>query len=307
MILVTGATGFLGKRVCKKLDEMKLEYTKTSLSLGLDLRNKKDTVEYFKKLKPEYVLNCAAFIGGVQFGYEHAAEMFSNNLEMELSLLEACKEAKVKRLVNPIGNCSYPGEAEIYKEEEFWDGPLHESVMAYGLAKKAFCVGSWAYNRQYGLDVINLIFSNMYGPEDHFQPEKSHAVGALIMKFVDAKENSLPNVVVWGTGSPIREWLHVDDGAQALIKGMYLKPYNDIINIGVSHGVSIKDTALMIKDIVGYEGELVFDTTKIDGAPCKQVDGALCKELMGWQPEIDFETGLRQTINWYLNNRKENK
>lgn len=305
MILVTGATGFLGTRLCRALDDLNMDYMKTSLSLGLDLRNEKDTISFFIKHKPEYVLNCSAFLGGVQFGYEHPAEMFRNNMLMQLSLLEACKESKVKRLINPIGNCSYPGDTEMYKESEFWDGPLHESVKAYGLAKKSFCVGSWAYGRQYGLDVINLVFSNMYGPDDHFDEVRSHAVGALIMKFVRAKRDNLPSVTVWGSGKPVREWLHVDDACKAMIKAMDIAPYGDIINIGVGKGYSIKETAEIIGRFVGYSGNIVYDTSKIDGALCKQVDGSLCQKLMNWSPEIPFEKGLENTINWYMNNRSE--
>lgn len=304
MILVTGATGFLGKRVCKKLDEMKRVHTKTSLSLGVDLRDEEQTLALFAQVKPDYVINCAAFIGGVQFGYDHAGEMFYNNLKMELSLLQACSKYKIMRLINPIGNCSYPGDAKIYRESDFWNGPLHESVKAYGFAKKALCIGSWAYSQQYGLDTINLILSNMYGPEDHFDEQRSHAVGALIMKFVTAREKNLPVVTVWGTGNPIREWLHVDDAADALFRAITIDPYPDIINIGVARGYSIKDTAQLIKLITGYTGEIVFDTTKIDGADCKTVDGALCERLMSFKPKIDFEIGLRQTVEWYENNAR---
>ena len=301
MILVTGATGFLGTELCLKLDNLGLEYKKTSLSLGLDLKNEKESIEYFKTVSPDYVLNCSAFLGGVQFEYEHAADMFRNNMLMQLTLLEACKQSNVKRLINPIGNCSYPGEASMYVESEFWNGPLHESVLAYGLAKKSFCGAAWAYGKQYGLDTVNLVFSNMYGPNDHFDELRSHAVGALIMKFVKAKQNNSPTVTVWGSGKPIREWLYVDDACEAMIKAMDIEPYNDIINIGVGKGYSIKDTARMISDIVGYQGGIVYDTSKLDGAPCKQVDGTLCKKLLNWSPKTSFEDGLRKTIDWYIN------
>lgn len=304
MILVTGATGFLGTRLCKKLEECNLEFVKTSLSLGLDLRDEEATIRFFKEVNPDVVLNCAAFIGGVQFGYEHAAEMFRNNMLMQLSLLEASRQNRVRRLVNPIGNCAYPGEAEVYRESEFWNGPLHDSVKAYGLAKKSFCIGSWAYAKQYGLDTVNLVFSNMYGPNDHFDEMRSHAVGALIMKFVAAKNNDLSTVTVWGTGEPIREWLHVDDACEAMLRAIDIAPYDDIINIGISRGYSIKETATMISNIVGYKGSITYDTTKIDGAPCKQVDGALCKKLLNWTPEIPFEQGLEDTIKWYINNSR---
>lgn len=299
MILVLGATGFLGKCVCRKLDERGMEYRKTSLSLGTDLRDKAQTNRLFASVKPDYVLNCAAFLGGVQFGYEHPAEMFSNNMEMELSLLEACRENEVKRLVNPIGNCSYPGVADIYRESEFWDGPLHESVLAYGLAKKAFCVGSWAYHKQYAVEIINLIFPNMYGPGDHFDPVRSHAVGGLIKKFVDAVDDGYDEVVIWGTGKPIREWLYIDDGAEAMIGAMDIDYYPDIINIGINKGYSILETAEILQQITGFKGRLFFDTSKIDGAPIKIMESDLCQKILGWLPSMDYEEGLKNSVDSY--------
>ena len=303
MILVTGATGFLGKRVCRKLEQRNLPYKKTSLSLGTDLQNKEQTFQLFKDIKPEFVLNCAAYVGGIQWGYKHFGEIFKNNLEMTVNLLEACRKFKVNRLVNPISNCAYPAKATLFKENEFWDGPLHESVMVYGFVRKAFWVGSWAYNYQYGLDIINIILSNMYGPEDHFEEERSHALGALIMKFVNAKENNDPFVSVWGSGKPVREWLHIDDGAEAMIRSLFIKPHVESINIGTATGISIIDMAKLIKKIVGYKGEIKLDPSKPDGAAHKTVDGSIGKQLLGWKPQIDFEEGVKDTINWYINNK----
>lgn len=303
MILVTGATGFLGKRICKQLNLMDKKYKKTSLSLGTDLRDRKQTIELFEKVRPEYVLNCASYVGGIQFGLKHTAEIYTNGLMMQTNIFEACNLLNIKRIVNPISNCAYPGQASFFKEEEFWDGPLHESVLVYGMVRKMSLIGAKAYGRQYGLDTINLILSNMYGPEDHFEEERSHALGALIMKIVDAKRKGSPNVIVWGTGTPVREWLHVDDGARAMIKALDMETYEDIINIGVGKGISIKEMALLIKEIVGYEGELVFDETKPDGAPYKTVDGALGEKLLNWKPEIDLKEGIRDTIDWYLNKK----
>ena len=305
MILVTGATGFLGKRICKQLDDVGLEYEKTSLTLGTDLRDQEQTEKLFERVKPNYVLHCASYVGGIQFGLKHAGEMYYNGILMQVNLLEACRKYKVKRLVNPISNCAYPGEATLFKESEFWNGPLHDSVLIYGMVRKMSYIGAVAYQRQYGVDTINLILSNMYGPEDHFEAERSHALGALIMKFVAAKENNEPEVCVWGTGKPVREWLHVDDGATAMIKAIDIEPYIDPINIGVAKGISIKDRAELIKNIVGYEGKLVYDPTKLDGAPYKTVDGSLGKKLMNWEPYHNFEQGVRETVEWYMNNRKE--
>lgn len=302
MILVTGATGFLGKRVCKLLDKKGLKYTKTSLSLGTDLRNRNQVFKLFEKVKPEYVINCAAYVGGIQFGKKHPAELFSNNLMMTINLLEACKEYKIKRLVNPISNCAYPAKATLFKEEEFWDGPLHESVLVYGFVRKASWIGSWAFNQQYGVDTINLILSNMYGPEDHFEAERSHALGALIMKFSEAKRKNLPYVEVWGSGKPVREWLHVDDGAEALVRALDIPSYIEPINIGVAKGISIIDMANIIKKYIGYTGEIKLDLTKEDGAPYKTVDGTLGEKLLNWKPSRNFEEEIKETIKWYQEN-----
>jgi GDP-L-fucose synthase len=304
MILVLGSNGFLGKRVCRKLKEKKISYHGTSLSMGVDLRDKEQTFNLFEIVKPEFVINCASYVGGIQFGYKHPAELFYNNTLMTANILEACRVNNAKRLVNPISNCAYPGNLSIFKESEFWNGPLHESVMVYGQVRKNSWVGSWAYSKQYGLDTINLILSNMYGPEDHFDEERSHALGALIKKIVHAKNTNLPNVVIWGTGNPVREWLHVDDGAEAMIRALDIKPYIDPINIGVLKGISIKELAILIKNIANYNGELIFDTSKQDGAPYKTVDGKLGNELLNWSPDTNLKNGIAETIQWFLKNNK---
>lgn len=302
-ILVLGATGFLGKHVCKKLNERGLSYAASSLSSGADLRDKNETFKLFEKEKPEYVLNCASYVGGIHFGYKHFTEIFSNNLLMAVNILEASNEFKIKRLVNPISNCAYPSKANLFKENEFWDGPLHESVLVYGFVRKAFWVGSWAYNFQHGLDVVNIILSNMYGPDDHFEEERSHALGALIMKFAKAKINNEPAVTIWGTGKPIREWLHVHDGAEAMIRSLYIQPHIDPINIGVANGISISELALRIKENIGFNGQMIFDPSKPDGADYKTVDGSKGLKLLGWGPEVPLDKGLPETIEWYIKNK----
>ena len=303
MILVTGATGFLGKRVCRQLEAGGHSFVSSSLSLGTDLRDREAVQTLFERVSPSYVLNCASYVGGIQFGQKHPVEIFQNNLQITLNLLEACHQSGVNRLVNPISNCAYPGEASLFKEDEFWDGPLHESVMVYGFVRKASWMGAWAYAQQYGLDVINIILSNMYGPEDHFEAERSHALGALIMKFVSAKQHNSPFVDVWGSGDPVREWLHVDDGAQAMIRSMDVDPCIEPINIGVAKGISVLAMAELIAGIVGYQGEIKLDPSKPDGAPFKTVDGSKGQKHFNWQPSTDFEQGVKDTIEWYLKNQ----
>jgi len=300
MILVLGSTGFLGQAVCRNLEKRGLSFIGTSLRKGrVDLRKKDEVFKLFEIVSPEYVINCASYVGGIQFGYKHFAELFTNNLQMTINILEACTYYKVKRLVNPISNCAYPGEQTLFKEENFWDGPLHESVMVYGFVRKASWIGSWAYNKQYGLDQINLILSNMYGPGDHFEEERSHALGALIMKISKAYRENLPSVTIWGSGTPVREWLYVEDGAEAMVRAMTIAPYPDPINIGVGKGISIMEMANMIKAKIGYKGNLICDMSKPDGAPYKTVDGTLGAKLFGWQPSTNFKEYLEHTVGWY--------
>jgi GDP-L-fucose synthase len=304
MILVLGSTGFLGKRVCKKLDKAGAAYRTTSLSQGCDLRDPVQVDRVFSDLRPDHLLNCAAYVGGIQFGYKHPAELFRNNLLMTINILDAAARYKVKRIVNPISNCAYPAKATLFKENEFWDGPLHESVMVYGFSRKASWIGSWAYAKQYGLDQVNIILSNMFGPEDHFEEERSHAMGALIMKLVEAKLRDAPSVTIWGTGKPVREWLYVDDGAEAMIRAMSIASYADPINVGIARGISVIEMAEMIKRIVGYEGELKLDLSKPDGALYKTVDGTTGARVLGWSPSTNFEEAVRATVEWYQSNRK---
>lgn len=304
MILVLGATGFLGKRVINKLQQYNLPYHASSLSLGCDLMDAYQTNSLFDSIKPKYVINCSAFVGGIDFGYSYPADLFFKNTMMIVNILEASKNYGVKRLINPISNCAYPGEASLFKESEFWDGPLHESVQVYGSVRKLSTIGSWAYAKQHNLDVVNLILSNMYGPGDHFEEKRSHALGALIMKMVKARIEGKEEVIVWGTGAPVREWMFVDDGAESLIRGIKIPKSIDPINVGIGKGISIIDLADLIKSETCYEGKLVFDKTKPDGAPFKTVDGSKGKRIFGWSPEKDLIEGIKETVKWYENTIK---
>ena len=194
--------------------------------------------------------------------------------------------------------------ASLFKESEFWNGPLHESVQVYGSVRKLSTIGSWAYAKQHNLDVVNLILSNMYGPGDHFEEKRSHALGALIMKMVKARIEGKEEVIVWGTGAPVREWMFVDDGAESLIRGIKIPRSIDPINVGIGKGISIIDLADLIKSETCYEGKLVFDKTKPDGAPFKTVDGSKGKRIFGWSPEKDLIEGIKETVKWYENTIK---
>ena len=302
MILVTGATGFLGKRVCRLLDARNMRYEATSKSLGVDLCNFEATLTLFKKLAPTHVLNCASFTGGLQFGLSYPADIFRNNMPMIANLFEASRQSGVRRIVNPLPNCVYPAALTLFTEDKFWDGPLHESVMVYGLLRKTSWAGSWAYKRQYGLDTLNLVLSNMYGPEDHFDERRSHAVSALVKRFVEGTRTGAPEVVVWGTGTPVREWLYVDDGAEAMVRGLSSVSEEAPVNVGMADGVSVKYLAELICECVGYKGKIVFDATKPDGAPHKIVDGTRGRALLDWSPTTTLKAGIPMTVDWYLQN-----
>ena len=301
-VLLMGATGFLGKRIAKRFDLLGINYIPSSLSLGTDFRKLEEFEQVFKKnLDITHIFNCATFIGGIQFGLEHTAEISYNNSLINTYMFELAKKYTVKRIVNPISNCSYPRDIQgNFSEKDWWNGELDPSVMVYGFIRKGSWVQSLAYYKQYGLETINLIVPNMYGPDDHFEEVRSHALGALTMKIVKAKRESLPSVVVWGTGKPIREWLYVDDCVEAMVRAASVRHFDYAVNIGIGSGVSIKELALMIKQSSGYEGDLIFDTTKPDGAPFKVMDVSLCKEIFGWAPQTSLEEGLEKTVKWYL-------
>lgn len=302
-VFVPGGNGFLGKRVVSKLKQRGVNFVSLSLRDGIDFRDDTQTKTLFEREKFDAVINCAAFIGGIQWGYEKPAEIFYNNILMSTNLMEASRLTGVRRFANPISNCSYPGHlTKDFKEEEWWDGPLHESVLVYGFIRKASWVQSWAYYKQYGFETVNLILPNMYGPGDHFDESRSHALGALIMKFVKAKRESEPEVIVWGSGQPVREWLYVDDGAEVLIKALEVEPTLEPINVGVGKGISILELAELIKEIVGYEGKIVLDKSKPDGAPHKTMDNTKLKEVFNWTPPTTLREGIEETVKWYMDN-----
>lgn len=302
-ILVLGASGFLGGVVCRRLEQSGATCNKASLSLGVDFREFGEIQKLFEDIQPDIVMNCAALVGGIQFGLEHPIQIFNDNLLMSLNIYRACKEYRVTRLVNPISNCIYPSKATVFREGEVWDGPLDESVLVYGMARKMHWVGAWAYHREAALDSVNIVLPNLYGPGDHFDPVRSHALGAMIAKIVRAKQNQEPKVSIWGTGRPVREWLYIDDGADAMITAASIGNYEGLINVGTGQGISIIDLAEMIKSEVGYDGLLELDPSRPDGAPHKTLDGSRARDLLHWAPSYTLELGLRRTVEWFIVNQ----
>jgi len=272
--------------------------------MGTDFRDIGQFRKFMQENGPfDVILHAATYVGGIQFGYAHAAELYYNNALMHANLFQVAHEFHVKRIINPISNCSYPSDiSEAFREENWWQGELDESVMVYGFIRKGSWMQSWGYWKQYGLETINLIVPNMYGPDDHFEEVRSHALGALVMKIARAKQAKEPEIIVWGSGEPIREWLYVDDCVEAMMRAVNLPHTEKPINIGVGYGVSILELAEMIQKELGYTGKLTPDTSKPDGAPYKVMDIERCRQLCGWVPSTSLNDGLRQTIDWYLNN-----
>jgi len=254
----------------------------------------------FEKIHPKIIINCASYVGGLQFGLSHAKELYRNNMLMTLNLYDAIDKYKIEKIINPISNCTYPKQESLFQVDNWWNGPMHESVFVYGFVKKAV----WAASKSFNLSGSNLvsnsiILPNMYGPGDHLDEYRAHALGGMVLKFVKAKKNNEKKVTVWGTGRPIREWLHVKDGAEALIRSIDLDLGIDPVNVGRGEGETIKDLAFMIKKEVDINCEVVFDTSKQDGDPVKTLDGSTGYKALSWSPEISLQKGLKETVDWY--------
>jgi len=302
-ILVSGGHGFLGQNVIEKLRENNIGYITASKRDGVDFLNFEQTLDFFQKEKPEAVVNCAAVIGGLQFVHQNPGQLYYQNVLLNLHLMEAARLSGVKLYINPLANCSYPGHLTEFDEADWWDGPLHESVLAYGFTKKVSWVQAWSYKQEYDFQTTNLILPNMYGPRDYFDPVRSHALGALIMKFIDAKEKKLPSVQVWGDGTPIREWLYVKDAAEICVKALSVEPVLGPINIGIGKGISILDLAQLIQKTVDYDGKIVLDPSKPNGAASKIMKVDKMRQEFNWEPKTRLEEGVEATIDWYQKNR----
>ena len=302
-VLVVGSKGFLGSWVKKLLlAKSNFEILEISGKESLDITKIEDLQNYVSKHKPEAIINCAAFVGGISYGYKYPARLLYENSKMALNLYEISSKNDVGILINPISNCAYPGHLTTYVESQFFDGPPHESVYNYGIAKRLSVNLGSGYFEQYKFSSANVVLSNMYGPEDHFDIERSHALGALVKKICDAKINNIQKVEIWGSGKPIREWLYVQDGANALIKSLDLEKGHHFFNVGVQKGISIIDLANTIKKIVNWDGEFFYNADKPDGVYEKKVDGSKGETKLNWIPDIDLEYGIEKTVEWYMVN-----
>ncbi|HTC94573.1 MAG TPA: GDP-L-fucose synthase [Terriglobales bacterium] len=304
-VLVTGGSGFLGSHIVEGLAQREAAVV-VPRSKEYNLVSMSEVMRCFEAHRPEMVIHSAAYYGGIGFNQAYPAKIYYENLVMGANAMEAARRCSVQKFVAIGTACSYPGylEGEL-KEDNLWDGPPHETVINYGLTKKMMAVQGWAYKKQYGFDAIHLILTNLYGPRDTFQIERSHVVSALIKKFVEAQQSRKEEVEVWGTGKPIREFLYVEDCAEAII--LAAERYSDTLplNIGCGKGTSIRELVSSIREVTGYGGRLAWNTSKPDGQMKKILNVDRMKKVLEWEPPTDLLSGLRKTIEWYAANKEQ--
>jgi GDP-L-fucose synthase len=311
-VIVTGGAGFLGTYVVQKLRARGAAEIIVPRSSQYDLRDinairrlVRDVAgeSKIRNLKSEIiVIHLAARVGGIGANREHPAEFFYDNLMMSVPLLHESWVAGVEKFVALGTICCYPKFTPVpFREENLWDGYPEETNAPYGLAKKMLLVQSQAYRQQYGFNSIFLMPVNLYGPGDNFDPASSHVIPALIKKCVDAKEAGDDHIVVWGDGSPTREFLYVEDAAEGILLAAERYNESEPVNLGSAFEISIKDLVELIARLTGFEGKIVWDTTKPNGQPRRKLDTSRAKEKFGFEARVPFEEGLRKTIEWYVN------
>jgi GDP-L-fucose synthase len=306
-LTVTGGKGFLGTHLIKKIKDERADKNIFIADLPeYDLRLLDDIKKMFDEQKPDIVIHLAAVVGGIGDNRENPGKFFYDNAIMGIQLMHEASLRKIDKFVAIGTICAYPKFTHIpFKEEELWNGYPEDTNAPYGLAKKMLLVQAQAYRQQYGFNTIFLLPVNLYGPGDNFSPKSSHVIPALLMKCFNAIEKEENHIVVWGTGKASREFLYVADAAEAIILASekYEKP--EPVNIGAGFEITIKDLARLIAKFTGFNGEIVWDTTKPDGQPRRSLDTTRAEDEFGFKARINFEEGLKRTVDWYKKHRIE--
>jgi GDP-L-fucose synthase len=305
-VLVTGGSGFLGRAVVGRLATRGPKEVATPSSADYDLRHEEAVRALFTDVEPDLVIHLAARVGGIGANMAHPADLYLDNLLMGTFVLEEARRRGTAKTVMIGTICSYPKFTPVpFSEDSLWQGYPEETNAPYGIAKLAQLVQLQANRAQYGQRAIYLMPTNLYGPRDKFNPAVSHVIPALIKKAVDAKESGAPAIEVWGTGSASREFLYVDDAAEGILLAAERYDGPDPVNLGANRELAIRDLVTIIVDLVGYEGEVRWDTTKPDGQPRRGVDASRAEALFGFRATTSFEEGLARTLEWYLAHRDE--
>lgn len=299
-VVVTGGTGFLGSFVVEKLRERGATEVFVPRSKDYDLRHRDAIQRMLQDAKPDIVIHLAARVGGIGANRAHPAEFFYDNLMMSVPLFHECWRFGVEKFVAIGTVCAYPKFTSVpFKEEDLWNGYPEETNAPYGLAKKMLLVQSQAYRQQYGYNSIFLLPTNLYGPGDKFDLETSHVIPALIRKCIEAKERGDDHIVIWGTGKPTREFLYVEDAAEGIMLAAERYNESEPVNLGSGMEIGIWDLVHLIARLTGFEGEIVWDTSKPDGQPRRCLDTSKAEQLFGFRVKTPFEEGLRKTVQWY--------
>ncbi len=299
-VVVLGGTGFLGAHVMALLSQKRIPAISMSRKEGVDLSDLSEFVCCLKAEEPDAVINCAAHVGSLHYVTTYAADVIHDNATLILntyrSTQQACPNA---RIVNPISNCSYPGDADIQRESEWERGPIHESVLAYGASKRLLYAVAESYRKQHGTCSINWIVPNAYGPGDYIDPNKVHALNGILIRLIQAQVRGDHSFQIWGTGRPLREWVYIADVARVMVDSLSIEPEATPMNLAQNKAYSIADIAKMGADALGYKVRFEFDTSKPDGAPIKQLDDRLFRERY---PDFRFtpiSEGVERTIAYY--------
>ena len=301
---VTGGAGFLGSHLIENMRARGAEHIFIPTIEKYDLVQQADIKRLLDDAKPDVIIHLAAHVGGIGANREHPAEFFYDNLMMGVQLMHESWKAGVEKVVAIGTVCAYPKFTPVpFREDDIWNGYPEETNAPYGLAKKMLLAQSQAYRQQYGFNSIFLIPVNLYGPRDNFRPESSHVIPALIKKCVEAVESGAGEVVIWGDGSPTREFIYVEDAAEGILLATEKYNGSDPVNIGSGYEISIKALAEMIAGLTGFKGRLVWDTSKPNGQPRRGLDVSRAEQYFGFKARTQFEAGLRQTIDWYRENK----
>jgi GDP-L-fucose synthase len=298
-VVVTGGAGFLGSFVAEALRARGVEPFVVR-SREYDLRKESDITRLLAAARPDVIIHLAAVVGGIGANRENPGRFFYDNLIMGTQLMEQARLAGVGKFVAIGTVCSYPKFAPVpFRENDLWNGYPEETNAPYGLAKKMLLVQAQAYRQQYGFNAIFLLPVNLYGPRDNFDPQSSHVIPALIRKCVDAVDARAPEIVVWGTGRATREFIYVEDAAEAIVLATEGYDGSEPVNLGTGTEISIQDLIGLIARHTGFTGRIVWDVTKPDGQPRRMLDTARAAEYFGFVAKTSFEEGLRKTIDWY--------
>lgn len=304
-VLVTGGAGFLGSYLVEKLRNRRCQNLFVPRNIDYNLVEMEAVKRVYQDSKPDVVIHLAARVAGIGANLANPGRFFYDNLMMGVQMMEIGRQSGIEKFVALGTVCAYPKYTPLpFKEENLWNGYPEETNAPYGLAKKMLLVQSEAYRKQYGFNSIFLMPVNLYGPGDNFDPESSHVIPALTRKCFDAIQNKEDKIVVWGDGTPTREFLYVEDAAEAILLASERYNKSEPINIGAGFEISIKDLVKLIAKLSGFEGRIIWDKTKPDGQPRRRLDTTKAEKEFGFKAKTSFAEGLKKTIDWYRQVKK---